>query len=129
MAHRMRNVTADGAEWGLVFHLDLCVGEMQGLGHFVERRVATDAISLIGQRKDVAIVLRMVEFIFNLTDDLLQHILDRDQTRDVAEFIDHDGHVVAVVAKLAQQVVEFFALRNEARWTQQGAQVQLWRTL
>ena len=48
---------------------------------------------------DVLVVLD-VELIVDLADDLLDHVLDGDQARDAAVFIDHDRHVIAVAAEL-----------------------------
>ncbi len=45
----------------------------------------------------------VVELILDLTDDLFQHVLDGDQAGGVAELVDHDRQVVAVVAELAVQ--------------------------
>ena len=60
---------------------------------------------------------------------MLQHILDGDQPGCPPVLIDHDGQVVAVVAKLPQQIVQALALGHKHRWAQQGADVQLGRTL
>ena len=99
-AQRMRDQAADGVE-ALVFEPDA-----EGLGHALDRRVAADAPGAVGQREDVALVLLDVELVLDLADDLLEHVLDRDQSGDAAELVDHDGQVVAVGAELAQQVVE-----------------------
>ena len=37
--------------------------------------------------------------------------------------------MVAVVAKLSQQIVQAFGLGHKHRWAQQGADVEFWRTL
>ena len=40
-----------------------------------------------------------IMLVFNFTDDLFQHILDRDHAGHTAVFINHDGHVIAAGAK------------------------------
>ena len=55
----------------------------------------------------------------DIADDLLQHVLDRHQTRHTAVFVDHDGHVVVVGAEFTQQHVQTLGLGNEGRRTQQ----------
>ena len=71
----------------------------------------------------------LVELVLDLADDLLEHVLDRDQAGGVAELVDHDRQVVAVGAEVAQQLVQALALGHEHRRPQQRAQVQLGRAL
>ena len=54
-------------------------------------------------------------FIGYLADDLLNHILNRDQPGHGGIFIDHDGHVIAAVAEFAQQHVQPLAFGDEDR--------------
>ena len=68
-------------------------------------------------------VLGLVVLVVDLADDLLQHVLDRHQSGDAAVLVDHDRHVVARLAELAQQHVEFLGFRDQHRRTQQFAHV------
>ena len=77
----------------------------------------------LGLAPYVLIVLD-VELIVDITDDLLDHVLDRDQARDPAVFVDHDRHVVAAVAKFAQQHVQALGFRHEHRRPQIFAHVE-----
>jgi hypothetical protein len=70
------------------------------------------------------LVLLGIGFILDLTDDLLEHVLDRHQARNATVLVDHDRHVVAVLAELAQQYVETLALRHHRRPAQQFADVE-----
>ena len=92
-------------------------------------QVASDAVAAIGQGEDVAFLVGGVKFVFNFADDLLQHILHRDQSGDVAKLIDDDGQVVVVAAKFAQQIVQALGFRDEVHRAQQGAQLQGGRAL
>jgi hypothetical protein len=66
-----------------------------------------------------------VVFVLDVADDLLQHVLDGDQAGDAAVLVDHDRHVVARGAELAQQDVEALGFGNEDRRAQHVAQVEL----
>ena len=57
-----------------------------------------------------------VVLVGDLADDLLQHVLDRDQARDGAVLVDQQHHVDAVALHLAQQRVERFGVGDEHRW-------------
>jgi hypothetical protein len=57
-------------------------------------------------------------------DDLLEHVLDRHQAGHAAVLVDHDRHVVAAGAELAQQHVEALRLGHEHRRAQHLAHVE-----
>ena len=44
-------------------------------------------------------------FIRNITDDLLQHVVNTDQTSHATVFIDNNRHVISIVTKFVQQHV------------------------
>ena len=87
--------------------------------------VATDAVGSVAQTKDVAVVFCNVKLVFDFSNDLLEHVFDRDETGNTSEFVYDDGQVVAVATKLTQQVVQPFAFGHKGSGSQQGANVQL----
>ena len=86
----------------------------------VDRRQRIDHEQAVGLRSDQRMrIFGIVVFVVDLADDLFEHVLDRDQTGDAAVFVDHDRHVVARLAELAQQHVEALGFGNQHRWAQQ----------
>ena len=123
MPHLVRDEPADGVEFAVrQLHAKSLVDAF-------DRGIAIDAVAAIGQREDVALVLGAVKLVFDVADDLLEHVLNRDQAGHSAELVDHDGQVVAVATKVSQQIVEPFAFWNENGRAQQGAQIELGRAL
>lgn len=119
----MRDQPADGVE--IILRQVHAEGRVDvGYAH-----VAGHTLVAVGQRDDAVLALGLVEFVLDLADDLLQHVLDGDQPGRAAEFVDHDRQVVAVGSEVAQQVVQRLALGHEDRRPQQRAQVQLGRAL
>ena len=57
--------------------------------------------------------LAHVELVLDLTDDLLQEVLDRHEAGDSAVLVDHDGHLDAPALELAQELLEGLSLGNE----------------
>ncbi len=51
----------------------------------------THAMTSIGGREDIAFLLVEIVFLLDVADNLLEHILDRDESGDAAVFIDDDG--------------------------------------
>ena len=51
---------------------------------------------------DVVLGFIEIVFILDLADDLLQHVLDRHQTRHATVLVDDDGDMVAIGAKFLQ---------------------------
>jgi hypothetical protein len=119
VAQLVRDDAADGVE--RVFR-QRHVERVVDLG---DAGVAGHAHAAVGQRVDAALGIGVVEFVLDLADDLLEHVLDREQPGGVAELVDHDRQVVAVAAELAQQLVEVLRFGHEHRGPQQRAQVQL----
>ena len=122
-AELVRDQAADGLE--LVGRQD----DVERLVDRRERRVAGDALAAVGERVDARLGVVLVELVLDLADDLLEHVLDREQAGGVAELVDDDGDVVAVGAEVAQQVVERLRLGDEERRPQQRAQVEVGRAL
>ena len=127
VAHLVRDQAADGVE--VLFRIRGRQRHAEGLRDAFDGGVAADPVSAVGQPEDVALVLVDVELVLDLAHDLLEHVLDGDQTRDPAELVDHDGQVIAVAAELAQQVVQRLGLGHEHGGAQQRPDVQLGRAL
>ena len=79
-------------------------------------RVIVDALDAFDQV--------LVVFVDDLADDLLQNVLDRDQARHAAEFVQHHGHVIAILLKLLQQFVQTLCLGDEVGGAQQAGNVR-----
>ena len=75
------------------------------------------------------VVLGFVEVILvlDVADDLLQHVLDGDQARHAAIFVDDDGDMIAIGAKVAQEHIEPLGFRHEHGGAQGIAQVERFR--
>ena len=74
----------------------------------------------LGRDQRLAVVGQVVLVVY-LADDLLQHVLDRDQPGHAAVLVDHDRHVVARLAELAQQDVQALGFGDQHRRAQQLA--------
>ena len=61
-----------------------------------------------------------VVLVANLADDLLEQVLDRDQARGAAVFVDDDGRLHLLALELLQQVGHPLGLGHEVRRTQQA---------
>ena len=59
-----------------------------------------DAVVAAPVLDDVVLGLVEVVLVLDVADDLLEHVLDRDQPGDAAVLVDHDRDVVAVLAEL-----------------------------
>ena len=93
--------------------------------HCRDGRITGDPLAAIGQGVDAALAVLVVELVLDLADDLLEHVLDGQQARGTAELVDDDGQVVAVGAKVAQQIIERLRLRHEDGRAQESAQAQV----
>ncbi|MNM77015.1 hypothetical protein D3C81_888570 [compost metagenome] len=62
--------------------------------------------------------------VFDVADDLFQHVLDGHQARHTAVLVDDDGHVIVVGAELAQQHVQALGLGHEGGRAQQVLDVE-----
>ncbi len=60
-----------------------------------------------------------IVFIFDIANDLLEYILNGDQSNYPAILVNHDCHVVTAVTEFLQQNVEALALGNEHGGPQQ----------
>ena len=57
-------------------------------------------------------MLRVVVFVVELAHDLLDRVLDRDHAGDAAVFVADDGHMVARLLHLMEQVVGGLGFRH-----------------
>ena len=73
---------------------------------------------------DIALGFVKVVFVFDVADDLLDHVFDGHQPGHAAVFVHHDGHVVARAAEFFQQHVQAFGFGDEHRRAQAVAQVK-----
>src|SRR6476469_9563344 len=94
---RFRQV-ADGGGEQATDRVVLVIVEI-GPETFVEigdRRERIDVEMPVGLRRDqLRLVHGLVVLVVDVADDLLQHVLDRDQAGDAAVLVDDDRHVVA----------------------------------
>ena len=127
MAHLVRYQAADGVQ---VFTVARVQRNAERFFHPLNRGVATDAVSFISQRVNIAFVFgHIVKLVFNLADNLFQHIFNGDQPRRAAKLVYHDSQMVTVASEFAQQIVQPLALGHKHRRAQQGAHIQLGRAL
>ena len=61
----------------------------------------------------------LIVFVLDLTHDLFQDVLDRDQSRGAAVLIGHDGDVDAIATQLAEEIVEPLRLGNDVGWAKE----------
>src|SRR5690606_38302351 len=99
MAEGVHDQAAEGVE--------LLIGEVgiELLVELFDRRQALDQEVAGGQFLDVVLVVDIV-LVLDVADDLLQYILDGDQTRHAAIFVDDDGHMVMGRAKFLEQHIQ-----------------------
>ena len=95
VAHAVSDQAAYGVKVGIA------QGNAKGLADAINRGVATDAKAAVGQAKNVAVVFCNVKFVFNLADNLLQHIFDRDEACGASKLVDHDGQMVTIAPEFA----------------------------
>ena len=86
-----------------------------------------DPITAVRLGNDVVLGLVEIVLVLDIADDLLQHILDGDQSGDSAIFVDDDGDMVAIGAEVAQQYVEALGFRHEDGRPQGVAKVEAFR--
>ena len=74
---------------------------------------------------DLDVVRRFVKvvFVLDIADNLLEHVLDRNQAADPRVFINDDRHVIMRDAKLAQQDIEALRFGNKYRRVQPVVQI------
>src|SRR5450756_1362950 len=96
-------------------HLVVVDLQAEQLAQLVERQSGRDAEDAVAEVFDVgptAVVL-----VGELTDDLLQGVLDRDEPGDTAILVHHDAHVGRPFLHVPQQVVDRLRLRHVHRWS------------
>jgi hypothetical protein len=60
-------------------------------------------------------LVRKIELVLDIADDLLEQILQRHDSRGRAVLVDDDGHVLARAAELGEQRPQVFRLRYDVR--------------
>ena len=58
---------------------------------------------------------RRIELVVNVSDDLLQQVLNGDDARRLAVLVDHDGNMDLLGLHVAEQIVRMDALRHKIR--------------
>ena len=110
-ASQMRHQkAADGLE---AFTRDL---DVQPLRHLVDVHLAVEeipAVPFIDDRLGLDVVL-----IADLADDLLEHVLDGDQTGRAAVFVHHHGHLRLLPLELFEQFGHTLAFWHEHHRTE-----------
>ena len=71
------------------------------------------AMATVRLGDDVVLALVEVVLVLDVADDLLQHVLDRDEPRHAAVLVDDDRDVVAVGAEIAQEDVQALRFGHE----------------
>ena len=92
--------------------LDRQVG-VELLVEVVDREGAVDADRVVVDPLDR--LVREVELVLDLADDLLEEVLERDDPLDVAVLVDHDRHVLVRPAELGEQRGDVLGLRHHRR--------------
>src|SRR5205823_7395453 len=67
-----------------------------------------------------------VVFVADLSDDLLEHVFDRDEPRRAAVFIAHDGDVRVAGLEVAKLAVDGLGRRDEDRAAYQPEPATFW---
>ncbi len=117
VAETLHDQAADGVE--------LVVGKF-GIEVFVEvldRRQRADGVGAVAHVANVLFLVGVM-LVLDIADDLLEDVLDGDDTGCAAVLVDHDRHVIVGVAELLEQAVETFGLGNEHRRAQHIAQLE-----
>ena len=117
MAEQMCDVTADGGDL-VAFELDTGL-----IGEFVEVEGAFDSELVLVDAFELADLV--VELVLDITHDLLQHVVERDDADCAAEFIDCQGHVDMFVEEEAQQLVDRHHFRHHVQFALDLAEVGL----
>lgn len=96
------------------YPLEGFVIDVEDLEEIAEQRLALEDVS-IGIDTHIVLLL-LVILIVDLADNLLEDILQGDETAGTTKLVDHDGDMNLVLLELAQQVVDAssFPARNRA---------------
>ena len=101
-----------GQRVGLARHLlKLVVIDVEDLAEVAQQRLALETVSVVVELDILALLL--VILVVDLADNLLQDVLQRDQSARAAILIDDDGHVDVVLLEVAQEVVDHLGLGHE----------------
>ena len=84
---------------------------MEDLAEVAQQRLALETVSVVVELDILALLL--VILVVDLADNLLQNVLQRDQSARAAILIDDDGHVDVVLLEVAQEVVDHLGLGHE----------------
>src|SRR5215472_1431090 len=79
----------------------------------------------IGQRERLFLNVKLV---VNLSDHLLDDVLDGHETEDAAEFVHNHSHADASRAKLEEQLTGGLGLGDNENFTQDAPQIKRWRS-
>ncbi|MNI93380.1 hypothetical protein D3C73_1513210 [compost metagenome] len=86
----------------------------EGFVEVFDRGQRTNGPGVATELTEIDIVFFVV-FIFDFTDDQFKNVLNGHQTRDTAELVDNDSHMVPLRAELFQHAVNTLALRYDNR--------------
>ena len=64
-------------------------------------------------------LVRQVEFVLDLSDDLLEQVLEGDDSVHRAVLVDDDRHVLILLAELGEERAEILRLRDDVDRSQQ----------
>src|SRR5207247_7188873 len=89
----------------------------------VDRERAVDPDAPVRELLDR--LVREVELVLDLADDLLEQVLERDNTLHRAILVDDDRHVLLLAAKLVQEGGEVLGLGNDVRRADQALEADV----
>ncbi len=117
MAETMHHEAADGIEFLIR------INGTEILVEILDRRQRLDGVMHRAVFADRALFFHVM-LVLDFADDLLQHILDGDDTGDAAILVHDDSHVIAVGTEVLQQHIEPFAFRDKHRGPQQFTHIE-----
>ena len=83
------------------------------------------SLELIDPRRDPAVHrVHLVVFVIDITHNLLDYILQSDDTLGTSVFIDHDGDMYFLFAEILEQVVKHPRLRDKIRIAKESLPVR-----
>ena len=93
--------------------------DVEQLGQVVDVGPAVDPRLVVREPDDERLLL--VVLVLDLADDLLEEVLDRDQARRPAVFVEHDREVDLAPLELVEQVVDAHRFGHEDRRAEERA--------